>query len=94
MSKYNPMAISTYSYKVEFQLRGAAHIHGILWIDWNRCNALPNEIIVNDDGEEVVINHMLNVRSLMTDIKRGEIPSEEKLRSAALFADKFVTFTF
>ena len=34
MSKGNPMCIKYNSYKVEFALRGAGHIHGVLWIDW------------------------------------------------------------
>ena len=33
MGGANPMAIQFYSYRVEFQARGAAHIHGVLWAD-------------------------------------------------------------
>ena len=33
MSQGNPMAIQYHSYKVEFALRGAGHVHGVLWID-------------------------------------------------------------
>ena len=34
MSSGNPMCIKYNSYKVEFALRGAGHIHGVLWMDW------------------------------------------------------------
>ena len=33
MGKNNPMKIKHISYRVEFQGRGAAHIHGTLWLD-------------------------------------------------------------
>ena len=36
MSKGSPMPIQYYSYKVEFALRGAGHIHGVLWMDWEQ----------------------------------------------------------
>ena len=41
MSKGNPMAIKYHSYKVEFALRGAGHIHGVLWVDWENFTAMP-----------------------------------------------------
>ena len=28
-----PMNVLYYNYRVEFQLRGAAHIHGVIWVD-------------------------------------------------------------
>ena len=40
MSKGNPMCINYNSYKVEFALRGAGHIHGVLWMDWKNFTAL------------------------------------------------------
>ena len=36
MDKSNPMAVKYYSTKVEFQGRGAAHNHGVLWVDVNK----------------------------------------------------------
>ena len=33
MDKNNPMAVDYYSTKVEFQGRGAAHNHGVLWVN-------------------------------------------------------------
>ena len=45
MSKGNPMSIRYYSYKVEFALRGAGHIHGVLWVDWNKFDALDRKDI-------------------------------------------------
>ena len=33
MGRNNPMKVQYYTYKVEFQERGAGHIHGTLWLD-------------------------------------------------------------
>ena len=33
MGKNSPMCVEFYNYRVEFQMRGAGHIHGILWTD-------------------------------------------------------------
>ena len=33
MNKESPFSVKYYNYRVEFQLRGAAHIHGTIWID-------------------------------------------------------------
>ena len=35
MSKFNEMHVEFYNYRVEFQMRGAGHIHGVLWIDFD-----------------------------------------------------------
>ena len=46
LSKGSPMAIEYYSYKVEFALRGAAHVHGVLWIDWKRVKIFNQDKIL------------------------------------------------
>ena len=40
--KNNPMKIKYISYRVEFQGRGAAHIHGTLWLDLTEIEKHPN----------------------------------------------------
>ena len=39
------MAIKYNSYKVEFALRGAAHIHGVLWMDWKNLQGFDSKDI-------------------------------------------------
>ena len=34
LGTFSPMQVKYYSYRVEFQLRGAGHIHGCLWVDF------------------------------------------------------------
>ena len=41
MGENNPMKIKYISYRVEFQGRGAAHIHGTLWLDMKEIEKLP-----------------------------------------------------
>ena len=36
MNKESPFSVKYYSYRVEFQLRGAAHIHGTIWVDFEK----------------------------------------------------------
>ena len=40
MCKSNPLSVKFYTYKVEFQERGAGHIHGTLWLDTKRLEML------------------------------------------------------
>ena len=35
MNKGSPFCVQYYNYRVEFQLRGAAHVHGTLWVHWD-----------------------------------------------------------
>ena len=42
MGKNNPMKIKYISYRVEFQGRGAAHIHGTLWLDLKEIEKNPD----------------------------------------------------
>ena len=43
MGKNNPMHVRYYTYKVEFQDRGAGHIHGTLWLRLNELEKLPRD---------------------------------------------------
>ena len=36
MGRDNPMHILLYTYRVEFQQRGAAHVHGVLWMNMTK----------------------------------------------------------
>ena len=40
MARSNPMSVKFYSYKIEFQERGAAHAHGVIWLDLQRLENL------------------------------------------------------
>ena len=44
MGKNNPMHVQYYTYKVEFQDRGAGHIHGTLWLKLSELEQLPRGV--------------------------------------------------
>ena len=83
MNKKSRLRVKYYSYKVEFALRGAAHIHGVLWMDWENFS----EIEVEDKKK-------VNVKSLVSalDKIRDEIPLDEPDKAALVkFADMSIT---
>ena len=43
MGGANPLAIKFYSYRIEFQARGAAHVHGVLWADIDKLEETERE---------------------------------------------------
>ena len=58
LDKSNPMAVKYYSTKVEFQGRGAAHNHGVLWVDVNRIELyLKNENGMCKNIEDIICDH-------------------------------------
>merc|ERR1719282_28291 len=40
MSKKNPMSVKYFTYRIEFQARGAGHAHGTLWLDLPRLESM------------------------------------------------------
>ena len=53
--KNNPMQIENISYRVEFQGRGAAHIHGTLWLD---IEGIENSPIFKKTKTEAKTKHL------------------------------------
>ena len=45
----NPLRVRHISYRVEFQGRGAGHIHGVLWLDLNQIEikGVPKEVLAS-----------------------------------------------
>ena len=46
LNNKNPLSVKHYSYRVEFQERGAGHIHGTLWLDMNKLENL----VISENG--------------------------------------------
>ena len=77
----SPLKMKYYHYRVEFQIRGAGHIHGVLWVD------IP-EIEKRSEGE---LNGLQAAMSKLKDVKNPK-PLEPKDKEVlAKFVDKFVT---
>ena len=57
MGKNNPMKVQFYTYRIEFQARGAAHAHGVLWLNLN-------EIEKDFPGIRDIMAHLQNNQNL------------------------------
>jgi hypothetical protein len=85
MGKNNPMKIKHISYRVEFQGRGAAHIHGTLWLDIKEIEKSPpfkENLQEKRDG-----NLSEAFRKLRDDIKLNEAEKD----AIAKLTDMFIT---
>ena len=79
MRRNNDMKIKFISYSVEFQGRGAAHIHGTLWLDMKNIERLP---IFN--GE-----HFLS--TAFQKLREDVVLSSEEKEAISKFTDLFIT---
>ena len=80
MSQGNTMCIKYNSYKVEFALRGAGHIHGVLWVDWDNFSGL--------DVDKVNI-----IKDAFDKIRNEKQINEKHKQCISEFADLFITCT-
>ena len=98
MGANNPMSVKYYTYKVEFQERGAGHIHGVLWLDLERLERLvhkANGELVEEEktnlGEGVEDKIFHGISSAFQKIKNNEDINENEKRALTAFVDKFTT---
>ena len=75
----NPLRVRHISYRVEFQGRGAGHIHGVLWLDINQIEI------------EGVANETLG--SAFEKLRYSRALEEEEVEALERFTDTFVTCT-
>ena len=81
MSKYSEMHVKYFNYRVEFQLRGAGHIHGALWINFKEFVADKR-----NPGFD-------NIEAAFHKITEEKLLSPEETSLITRFADKFITVT-
>ena len=83
--KNNPMKIKHMSYRVEFQGRGAAHIHGTLWVNIKKIEKSSSFKKENSSGQP---NHLYEAFQKL----RGDNKLNNSEKDAiATFTDQFVT---
>ena len=75
----NPLRVRHISYRVEFQGRGAGHIHGVLWLDLNQIEikGVPKEVLA----------------SAFEKLRYSRALEEEEVEALERFTDTFVTCT-
>ena len=79
-SKGSPLKVKYHSYKVEFAMRGAAHVHGVLWIDWENIDILSKK-----DTQLI--------KDALKKIKNEQKLEDNERNAIATFADKFISCT-
>ena len=82
MNSCGPLKVKEFSYRTEFQMRGAPHIHGILWVD---VPAIVKENIDKGDGS------LKYLESGLEKLYSDQLPSTIEKESIAAFIDKFVS---
>ena len=80
MGQNSPMNIKYISYRVEFQGRGAAHIHGTLWLDLKKIEKLP------------IFKSINSINDLKLVIKKVKIQKVNSKGLAILFYQYFKYF--
>ena len=81
LNKSNPLHVRFYTYKVEFQQRGAAHVHGTLWLDTMKI-------------EQVVLDGTCSMKGLTLAFKKlryNEDLCENNIKCLVSFIDNFIT---
>ena len=97
MGDNNPMMVEYFSYKVEFQERGAGHIHGTLWLKLNMIERLIrndiNDLVLGDecpqeeDGEST--KPFKGICSAFKKLKNMEDLSESEKKALENFIEQF-----
>ena len=95
----NPMNVDKYSYKVEFQDRGAGHVHGVLWVNLNaieQMRKLENGTLIGATQYEAKIlkekytTPFSGIKEAFRKFRNGEALHDEEPAVIA-FIDAFTT---
>ena len=96
MHSSNPMAAKYYTYKVEFQARGAGHIHGTLWMDLEKLEQLVRvngKLVLPKEKQCSQIKPLQGIKEAFKALRNGENLSNESINVLTCFADEFSTVT-
>ena len=94
------MNVQYYTYKVEFQERGAGHIHGTLWLNLNKLEKLTRSIngdLINVENynqesiETMPSRPFENISSAFKKLKDNDDLSKREMESLRNFVDEFTT---
>ena len=85
MSKGSPMCVQYYNYRIEFQLRGAAHLHGVLWLDL--------EALIQKLSKKPGYAHFEELKNAFHSVNNDEKPSDLHCQVLQDFHDLFIDCT-
>ena len=86
------MSIGFYSYRIEFQDRGAGHVHGVLWVDWDAFE--KNEANIEDfadKNEKEIGDGVQKLRTAFKKFKDEKTLSVEEYEKVVKFVDTFIS---
>ena len=89
LAKGNPMNVKYYTYKVEFQGRGAAHIHGTLWLHMEQIERL--QLIDGTLRNSENIGPLKGLCNVFKKLKVSAKLSKEDMDCLKYFIDIFIT---
>ena len=92
------MAAKYYTYKVEFQARGAGHIHGTLWFDLEKLEDLicvEGKLVNPKDAEKCssLTRPLKGIAKAFKSLRNNDVLSKEDIDVLTSFADEFTTVT-
>ena len=96
----NPMIVEYFSFKTEFQDRGAGHIHGVLWVKLHKIEKLyrlPDKslVLLSEDekreSREKYTQPFKGIKSTFKKFRNGQDITDEEETSIINFVDQFTT---
>ena len=94
MGRNNPMCVQYYSYKVEFQDRGAGHIHGTLWLrldDLQDMKRADNGELRKLDSENKNSGELKGLKQAFTRLRKNMKLETSDKSALTKFIDEFTT---
>ena len=100
--KNSPMNVEYYNYRAEFQLRGAGHIHGVVWVDFKEMKDKYPDLqdafsllkfgdILPPKYEEVLVKFTDSFVTCSLDSEAGDIAAEVQCHSHSKSCKKYGT---
>ena len=96
----NPMMVEYYSYKTEFQDRGAGHIHGVLWIKLHQigklCRFMDGSLVLMTEDEKFNAKEKFSqpfkgIKRAFKKFRTGQAITDDEERAIINFIDQFVS---
>ena len=98
MGGNNPMHVKYYTYKVEFQERGAGHIHGTLWLGLDKIEHLMKNKTdgklrpkTQDEIDKKTDGWMHGLKGAFKKLRHNGILNGDDIKSLTRFIDEYTT---
>ena len=96
MCSSSPMSVKYFTYKVEFQARGAGHVHGTLWLDLHHLETLvrrDGKLVKPDNSNLSEVRPLEGIKKAFKSLKNDEVLNKQDIEVLKCFAEEFTTVT-